>query len=166
MREEIPKWAWYNGMFLFKFAESLENQDRQDIRGFYDSFRGEYLNGIDFPLKNQGVSISLLYMLLVVPREMWENQRNQGTQFQFNSRNIFEFEVGHGYEAWDFIRCMRNSVAHANFDMNQEGLYAFWNERENGEINFKVKVTHSNLFRFITEIGQYYINEVGSSFNS
>ena len=77
MRNELPKWGWHTGMFLFDYADALETKGKQDIHDFYDSFKRKHLNGIDFPIKNQGLSISLLYMLLVVPREMWENDKKK-----------------------------------------------------------------------------------------
>lgn len=162
MRNEIPRWGWYNGMFLINFSDALENKGIQDINSFYDSFKKKYLNDIDFPIKNQGLTISLLYMLLVVPREMWENQQANGTQFPFTTRNLFETEKGSDFDTWNFVRCMRNSVSHANFDMNNQGKYTFYNIQQNGNVNFKVKIMHSDLFKFITEIGKYYINEIGN----
>lgn len=162
MRNEIPRWGWYNGMFLFEYADALETKGIQDIHNFYDSFKRKNLNGIDFPLKNQGLSISLLYMLLVVPREMWENQNNNNTSFAFTTRNLFAFREGENLDTWNFLRCMRNSISHANFNMTQEGEYTFWNTQQNGNINFNVTIMHANLLVFISEIGKYFINEIGA----
>jgi len=160
MKNEIPKWGWYNGLFMFEFYDALQCKGFQDIVNFYDSFRKRNLNGIEFPLKNQGLSISLLFMLLVIPRELWENEQNKGTRFDFKTRCYFSFQEGENFDTWDFLRCMRNSVSHANFDMNKDGEYTFWNEQNNGNINFKVSIMHSKLFLFITEIGKYYINKI------
>ncbi|GBD98139.1 hypothetical protein BMS3Abin07_00147 [bacterium BMS3Abin07] len=96
MRDEIPKWGWYNGMFLFDFADALECKGIYDIHNFYDSFRRKHLNGIEFPIKNQGLAISLLYMLLVVPREMLENQQPDRTQLRFTTRNLWFFLISNG----------------------------------------------------------------------
>jgi len=162
MLKEIPKWGWYNGLFLFEYADALETKGKQDIHDFYDSFKRKNLNGNEFPIKNQGLSISLLYMLLVLPREMWENQQNNSTSFAFKTRNLFKFEQGGDFDTWNFLRCMRNSISHANFNMTQEGEYTFWNTQQNGNINFRVTIMHSDLFTFITEIGMYFINEIGA----
>jgi hypothetical protein len=162
MRNEIPKWGWFNGLFLFEYEDALENNKDITIGEFYNNFRNNHLNNKEFPLKNQGIAISSLYMLLVFPREIWEREQNEGTQFQFNTKSLFEFENGNNLSNWDFIRLMRNSISHANFDMKSDGEYIFWNRKDNDDINFKVKILHSNLFKFITEIGKYYLNKVGA----
>lgn len=135
-------------------------QEIQDIHNFYHSFEKRHINNVDFPLKNQGLAISLLYMLLVVPREMWGNQQPDRPQFLFETRNLFTIEVGN-FDTSKFLRYMRNSISHANFDITTDGQYTFWNQQNNGAVNFKVKILHSDLFKFITEIGKYYINKIG-----
>jgi hypothetical protein len=161
MRNKIPKWGWYNGMFQFDFEDALHTNPKQTIEQFYNDFRTRCLNNIAFPLKNQGTAISLLYMLLVVPRELWERTpANNQIRFPFVTKKRFNFQSDENVSNDEFIKLMRNSIAHANFDMNENGEYTFWNERKNGERNFKVKISHRNLFLFISEVGKYFINEV------
>lgn len=100
----------------------------------------------------------MLYMVLVVPREMRETNQVARTNFKFDSRNKFSKITGDWQDNWDFIRLMRNAISHANFDMDQKGEYRFWNIGQQGQKNFEVSIMHSDLFEFISEIGHYYIN--------
>lgn len=159
MRDEIPQWSWYNGQFLFKFDEYLKSKKKDiSLEQFYQDFitENEIPEGI-FHTKNQGVVISLLYSLLVIPIEIWERDN---TNFRFNYSDYFEILEGIFNNTNDFLRFFRNSISHANFSINIiSAEYIFWNER-NGIINFKFKSTHEKLGNFLTLIGKYYINEV------
>ena len=180
-REEIPKWTWYNGQFLFQFDEKLRNNPCMTISEFFKSFsKTQGLQKNLYHTKNQGTMILLLYGLLVVPKEIWEKKK---TRFEFTTKKYFKCYDGKECKEMttiDFLRLLRNSLAHANFsiDTTEETFY-FWNikpdrgkknekknkgeKKEKEKIkNFEVKISYKNLGDFITEIGKYYINEVSS----
>lgn len=55
-------------------------------------------------------------------------------------------------ETNDFIKAMRNSISHSNFEVIGEGndvVYKFWNVNSKGNINFYVEMTPWNLQDFI-----------------
>jgi len=160
MREEIPQWSWYNGQFLFKFDEYLKNGKHQtSLEQFYKDFINE--NSIPegiYHTKNQGIVISLLYTLLVIPKEIWEKEN---TSFNFEYDDYFETIEGKFHNTLDFLRLIRNSISHANFDVDiKSSEYIFWNTNKKGLINFKFKSNHEKLGKFLTMIGKYYINDV------
>lgn len=127
------------------------------MKSFKDS---QQLTSIDFNLKNQGILISLLYGLLVVPRELWE-PNGVSTNFEFCTRTHFKFIHPHYVTTADFLRLMRNSLAHANFDIVvEDSRYKFWNVTPKGVRNFEVEITHGYLGEFVGEIGKYFINQV------
>jgi hypothetical protein len=160
MKNEIARWGWYNGLFMHEFQELLEVNPSATIQAFHTDFRKDFLNGIEFPLKNQGLVISMLYMVLVIPRELWEKEKIE-TNFKFNTKNHFTFIIPENdIDNWDFLSMMRNAISHANFDMTDDGIYSFWNISSDKNINFKVTICHCKLFEFINEVGKYYINEV------
>jgi hypothetical protein len=160
MREEIPQWSWYNGQFLFKFEDFLKfGKSQITLEQFYNEFISE--NNIPvgiYHTKNQGMVISLLYTLLVVPKEIWEKET---TNFNFNYDEYFYTIEGQFTDTLDFLRLFRNSISHANFNIEiNSSEYIFWNINNKGLINFKFKSTHEKLGNFLTIIGKYYINEV------
>ena len=161
-RDEIPKWAWYTGQFLFYFQDQLERDGQVSVADCFDHFReaNQLQNCPGFQLKNQGTLLMLLYGLLVIPREMWQHEGVP--DFQFASRGSFHFCIGQSnMQSSNFLRFMRNAIAHANFDIVdlQRGLYEFWNIGRNG-CDFKVRISQKGLCSFVTEVGQYYINDV------
>lgn len=161
MRDEIPQWCWYNGMLLFALADYLETEPNKSVRNFFDDFKAAHqLQNIQFNIKNQGLLISLLYGLLVVPKEMWEPKGTK-TNFVFNTRNQFTTTSSAPFSTDEFLRLLRNAVAHANFEVDiEKAIYRFWNTNPRGERTFEVTVTHGGLGEFIGEVGKYFINQV------
>lgn len=161
-REEIPKWAWYTGQFLFHFQDQLDAGGQGTVADCFNTFKEalQLQNCDGFQLKNQGTMLMLLYGLLVVPREMWNYQGLP--DFQFKTRGEFRFCIGdENLAPRNFLKYMRHAIAHANFDIDlANNRYTFWNTQNNGTINFKVRINHCGLGNFVTEVGKYYINTV------
>ena len=165
MNKEIPQWSWYNGQFLFAIDEVMDSgDDLITVKQFMDEFKQKHgLTNFPFSLKNQGTVISLLYSLLVVPREIWENKKENGTAFAFTTRSKFTISIGQELcsDVWEFLRLMRNSVGHANFSIDtHNSVYKFWNINPSGNRNFEATISHGDLGEFLSEVGKYYINEV------
>lgn len=161
-RQEIPQWTWYNGQFLFQFDEKLQANPNQTISEFFEDYKiSQGLENLNiYHTKNQGVIVLLLYGLLVVPREIWEKTK---TKFSFTTRKKFIFKLpkDNNLGTLDFLRLLRNSLAHANFSIDIEKAHlTFWNYTKNGTKNFEVEISYEDLGEFISEVGKYYINEV------
>lgn len=162
MRNEVPKWCWYNGQFLFALSDRLVSAPNTSISDFMSEFKeAQQLHQVEFNLKNQGLLISLLYGLLVIPKEMWEPKGTK-TKFAFNTRN--HFSLSPNISTDEFLRFLRNAVAHANFEVIiEQSKYRFWNTTPKGDINFDVSIAHGGLGEFVAEIGKYFINEASPS---
>ena len=161
MREEIPQWCWYNGQLLFALSDALAETPNMSLADFMLRFKqSQGLTTFDFNLKNQGLLLSLLYGLLVVPKEIWEN-KGVGTSFSFKTRSHFTITSPSSPTTDEFLRLLRNAIAHANFEVIlSQGLYRFWNVNPKGLRNFEATISHANLGAFVAEIGKYFINEV------
>lgn len=164
-REEIPQWTWYNGQFLFQFYDCLKDSPNLTISEFFNGFLlSQRLQNTNlYHTKNQGTVILLLYGLLVIPKEIWERDN---TSFPFSTKGKFISKIPseNNLGTLEFLRLLRNSLAHANFsidttDINNARL-TFWNINKKGEKNFEVEICYGDLGEFLTEVGQYYINEV------
>lgn len=162
-RQDIPLWTWYNGQFLFQFEEQLLKNPNQTMSQFFEGFlKNQEIQECNFyHTKNQSTVILLLYGLLVVPREIQEKNH---TKFLFISRQKFTFNppTDKNLDTLNFLRLLRNSVAHANFaiDTNPIPRLTFWNNCGNGTRNFDVEIAWEDFGEFLAEIGKYYINEV------
>ena len=160
MRDEIPQWCWYNGMLLFALEDYLKANPNISVSNFFNEFKITHqLQSINFNIKNQGLIISLLYGLLVVPNEMWEPKGTK-TNFAFNTKSHFTTTSSAEFSTDEFLRLLRNAIAHANFEVNiDQATYRFWNINQKGEKNFEVTITHGKLGEFVGEVGKYFINE-------
>lgn len=118
-RNEIPQWTWYNGQFLFQFDEQLKKNPDKSISEFFDDFlTGQGLENLNvYHTKNQGTVILLMYGLLVIPKEIWERST---TNFQFKTKEKFSIKISTGNypDTLNFLRLLRNSLAHANFSID------------------------------------------------
>lgn len=160
IRKQIPFWGWFNGSLQHSLAETLESAPHQSVSEFYSTFKNTQIGGQDFPLKNQALTLGLLYSVLVVPREIWEQDENGGTDFPFHTEDLFSVTEGSYDDTWHFLRLIRNSVSHANFEITANGEYTFWNKQQSGDVNFKVSIMHSDIFNFINELANYYLLNV------
>jgi hypothetical protein len=167
-REEIPLWTWYNGQFMFQFEEQLQTNPSKTISEFFKDFRiNQGLQGVNFyHTKNQGTVILLMYGLMVIPREIWEKDK---TNFLFTTREKFTVKLPTDPARIDtlkFLRLLRNSLAHANFSIDVgTARLTFWNYNDNGNKNFEVEISYTDIGEFTAEVGKYYINEVKKNTN-
>jgi len=100
-----------------------------------------------------------MYGLLIIPKEIWEREK---TNFPFESKKYFKIITGNNeLSTLDFLRLLRNALAHANFSINaKNSIVTFWNINSANQINFEVQVQYDKITIFMSEIGKYYINEV------
>ncbi|TKT86539.1 hypothetical protein [Dyadobacter frigoris] len=120
-RNDIPLWTWFNGQFLFQFEEQLEKNPNKTIAEFFKDFLvDQKLNNFNFyHTKNQGTIIFLMYGLMVIPKEIWEKSK---TDFPFSTRQKFKFNPlsDQSIDTLNFLRLLRNSLAHANFSLDSD----------------------------------------------
>ena len=157
--EEIPQRAFINAQIV------QEAQRTGNWAGAVKSICGLY--GLsEYEHMNQAYVASLLYCLLVVPKEIWiekdkahpvlrkidENQLRE--RFQILVRKDPEFDVDFKY---NLLHKLRNSVAHANYEIDDNMNFTFWNESQGNE-NFRCTVTANNLMSFLSEVGSLLAN--------
>jgi len=161
-RTNITKWAWYTGSFLI-IANRLNQENPASTTNLFEAFHQthpEFPQGYRFNPVNPGMVMMLLYGILVVSKETWDARND----FPFLSRQRFTFKVGNPeISSKDFIRLLRNAVAHAHFTVNVNSQeYTFWNVAKDGQRDFEVTVSQSTLGDFLTELGRFYINYVSN----
>ena len=161
-RQDIPLWAWYNGQFLFQFDEQLKSHPSKSLSDFYSDFlKDQKLEQYNFyNTKNAGSVLMLMYGLIVIPKEIWE-ESNTNFKFITRSRFLFKSTTNENLSTFDFLRLIRNSLSHANFSIDPKAnSLTFWNNNRQGIRDFEVEINYPDLGDFIVEIGKYYVNEV------
>jgi hypothetical protein len=172
----LPHWIWFTAMFLYRADKAREETPTKSIEEVYNDFlRDQRLDqNSGFQLRNQGTSMMLAYGLLVLPREIWD--RDDLPSFEFNTKTEFKFiidDVHAQTQHSQFIRCMRNSISHANVNIiapaetHQRDTFTFWNYNlRNQCVDFKVSSSWKGFLSFLDEVAKYYINTVKPFFES
>ncbi|MDX1905015.1 MAG: HEPN family nuclease [Thermonemataceae bacterium] len=116
---------------------------RKDLEKF-ETFKGG-------PIINAGVLISFAYMVLVFARES-----KLYNKFLIDNLNINDFqieldELNSSTQTLDFIRRIRNSLAHANLLIDKTYII-FQDGKPNTKINFRVRILTSDFGNFMNNV--------------
>ena len=112
---------------------------------------------------DQSLDMALLFCTIVVPREFLDLPANHRLYHEFDAKGvpgIFTVLQPANIDSYLFLRCLRNSVAHALFSITQSGgeaQYEFWTERAP---LFRAKVGHEKLIEFINTVGTPLVDAV------
>lgn len=115
----------------------------------------------NYSLQDHSWFLSLLYCLLVVPKELFS--RN-GKDKIFDDIKIIEsiklFNVTKGDNNHKLIiRAIRNAVSHARFECDAEMNFIFKDNKPNhSETYFECSITKENLLRFLEVFGALMAN--------
>ena len=155
---EIPKRAFINSQILQLAAGT------QAFNACINSVKSQY--GLpSYEFMNQAYIVSLLYCLIVVPKELW--LKNEHPIYKDLSEKYFfqeYFNILNGTDLanneWNrFINHLRNSVSHAHFTIDENLNFTFWDcYGEKGLENYRVSSSSANLMKFISEIGSLIAN--------
>jgi len=158
MRNEIPQRAFINAQIL-QLAEKVNDWGKA-----VDSIAKSYSLG-QYEFKNSAYVASLLYCLLVVPKEIWI-QKNR-CHAVFNKIDHDELKKRIEYTsppdfdadfAYNLIHKLRNAVAHANYEVDENMNFEFWNINDGNNENFRCKINAENLMWLLSVIGAELAN--------
>lgn len=115
-------------------------------------------------LMNPAHVASLLYCLIVVPKEVWNPSSNDDFYKLLDTHKPLDlFTVkkwmppSNEHPIQDFLRHLRNASSHARFSVNAEQDFEFWDESRSSE-NFRVSITRDNLAKFLSIVGAQLAN--------
>lgn len=114
-------------------------------------------NNEEWPFFNISFGFYLMYCLLVVPKEL--NKLSPDSSFYKKIHNesvLRNFKIilpdTGDVPAHEMFRFLRNAVAHVNYSIDENDNIEFWNNRGNGEENWRVSITHGDMVSFLQEI--------------
>lgn len=116
-----------------------------------------------YSLCDHSWAIGLLYCTIVVPKEFLRLPPNHRIYREFDARvatRRFTVVEPSKMDSYQFLHCLRNSVAHALFSVtesNGEPHYTFWTDREP---IFRATIGHKGLIEFINAVGRPLIDAV------
>ena len=159
LTEEIPQRAFINAQIV-QAAE-----DTGDWRGAVEAMRASYRLP-EYQFMNQAYLASLLYCLLVVPKEIWIKQNRAHPVLdkidEGQLRKTFEIRLCKDPNfdrdvKYNLLHKLRNSVAHVNYETDENMTFIFWNESR-GNKTFRCTVAASSLMWFLSEVGAALAN--------
>jgi len=163
LRLDVPARAYINAQLLSLLERGGTLLDAKK----YLFSRAPYLDkGLDpygYHVHDHSLLISLLFCTIVVPREFLDLPANHEIYRDFDAEDSlkqFSVRSPKSFDAYMFLRLLRNSVAHGLFSIRPEDSnlrYSFWTERDPV---LDASICHDGLLRFLTAVGQRLCNAV------
>jgi hypothetical protein len=152
---EIPQLAFINAQIIQRVIDSVAFQAAaRAVSGGY---------GIrDYQFMNPAYVASLLYCLLVVPRQLfvegnevfWDSQVPPATISSHFAIKTAAPEVLQ--KSSRFLRRLRNAVAHARFEVDENLMFVFRDGRN--VVDFEVQASKDQLMEFLSDVGSKLAN--------
>lgn len=158
-RAQIPAAAWLNAHIVLR-AENLP-EFQACIKSVIDEAGGGIAN---HRVTDQSFIVSLLYCLLVVPKELWLSEDGVH-HLELESKGLLQyFEVVRltarpdETETACLLRRMRNAVAHVHYTVDADTNWRFWDQsRGESEPGFIVRTDKTRIGDFLSAIGPYLV---------
>lgn len=157
-RIEIPSWAYINAQVL-QHAHRSHNlsESVSYVEGHYG------LSPHSLSIMNPAYFISLLYCLIVVPRELWLKRiptpRSIADLNKDSVLNLFSIQTKEQKSVFELLRHLRNALAHVRFSIDEHGGFTFWDQKEDqSEIHFKADISLGNMEIFLSSVGAALAN--------
>lgn len=114
---------------------------------------------------NPAYVASLLYCLLVVPRELFIAGDNTTLDANLSARDVTKFfrihvdTAGVASRSSQFLRRLRNSVAHANFSVDESMNFKFTDRKPRAsQDEFVITASSTEVMDFLSSIGAFLAN--------
>jgi hypothetical protein len=94
--DNLLHWAWYTTLFLGELEKARITKKDISVKDiekkFIEPLKKEGIIGIqEFSLINPGYLMMLAYTLLVIPKEIMKKNQLSVKDFDFNTKNYFQF---------------------------------------------------------------------------
>jgi len=155
-RADAPTWAFLNAQIIQEAeatgALKLAIANVEQRHG---------LPSGSLSLRNSAFVLSLLYCMLVIPKEIWARDALPPELASLDPHPILAlFSVTLKPSKFDeepfhtLLRRLRNSVAHARFAIDDSGKITFWDQRNDSTPkDFEASITSDSLSLFLSTVG-------------
>ena len=165
LRLDIPAFAYINAQLLLLLQQggTLHEAKKQlfSQEHYVHQFSPE--DAYRYEPNGASLAVSLLFCTIVVPREFLNLPANHQIYQDFDAQQVTKLfrEINPPMDSYRFVRCLRNSVAHALFSISEANgqlSYEFWTERE--PVLTRATIGHRELMNFISIVGMRLTNAV------
>ena len=108
--------------------------------------------------------LSWLYMMVLFPREYWELDQNDLIYRTIENRwspteiRITTQDENVSINVYDFIRHLRNAIAHANIRFYEDDSIEFWDKRGDC-IVYQASMSKDEFMKFLNIVGAIMANQ-------
>jgi hypothetical protein len=163
LRTEIPRRAFINAQIMQLVVNTSEF--RNCVLQVFTNYDLPEM-ALDYEFKGPSYVASLLYCLIVVPKEIWSLHENDEVYKLLKRERPLElFQVSLKDQAFDknptyqLIRRLRNSVAHADYEVTSNMGFVFYDRRNKmQQPNFIATASIEALSTFLSRIGAILAN--------
>lgn len=157
-RTQIPQAAFINAQVIQSaISDGDLGRSLREIAAHY--------NFPHWPMMNPAYVASLLYCLIVVPKEIWDPQSNDRI-YKLLEKNdplgLFQTKKWtprpNEHPIRDFIRHLRNAISHVRFAVDSDRNFEFWDKNNKGVETFRAFITLDNLAKFLSTVGSELAN--------
>ena len=110
-------------------------------------------------------ALSLLYMLVLFPREYWMMEQSDPIyreieeRWSLNGINVLTDDKKHGHTIYGFIHRLRNALAHANIAFHGDDIeFADFADKCRGKEVYRARVSRHEVQTFLKTVGSIMAN--------
>ena len=164
LRKEAPTWAFINAQIIQRaFKKGDLDESIRHVENQYN------LPPNSLSIMNSAYVVSLLYCMVLIPKELWLNKNKCdpifdeiGNPSAFSQISLIDKTFDTDFDkhpAFYFIRHLRNALSHVRFSITNGPDFLFWDQKdENSPRNFEATMSLSNLEYFISIVGAKLAN--------
>lgn len=160
MNEQIPALAYIEAQILHQAsAQGYLSSSVRSVENKYGLEEGSLGSGLFLETR----ILSLLYTLILVPKEFWRLDKNDQVYDRINKLwSLDKVEVKTDESKWQqpiyrFIHHLRNALAHANFCFSG-GNFEFWDQYRNNPEQYRAVVSTNSMQEFLEVVGSRLAN--------
>lgn len=157
LRLEIPAHAFLNAQIIQEVRDKSEF--KQAIKTVITT--GHYKNqGLtEYEFQNTAYVVSLLYCLIVVPKELWGEKKKSDIYNEIEKEDVLKlFNIKSAEQsdksAFSLIRHLRNAVSHADFNIDSNFSFTFRDD----DSKWGATIGINDLMKFLSIAGRILAN--------
>lgn len=160
MNEKIPGIAYIEAQILHRAsAQRLLAPAVRSVEAEYGLQPGSLGNGVFLETR----ILSLLYLLIVVPKEFWNLSQNHPIYGRIKESwspervTVVEDRSSWQEPTYRFVHHLRNAIAHANFEF-KSGKFEFWDQPKNKPETYRAILPTTEMQQFLEVVGSLLAN--------
>jgi hypothetical protein len=161
-REDIPVYSFINAAIIDRALESDTFKDC--VRATLNE--AGFASGTQYQFKNPAFVCGLLYALILVPKEIWLGVQHDVVYRRLGEEEglveLFEARISNRPSnqtpIYYLIHRLRNSIAHANFSVDETQAFTFWDKlKKTTPKIWEVHIRNQDLLKFLTKVAHVVV---------